>query len=146
MKEAIKNEEVEEFGLDDLIEAEERESKEKLAEEEKPDDDELEKARAFAEKINMVFLFGVNKAVCPSVETIDDVIDREAGNEALLPLALSMGGTTPEWMIEFMAKYDPYIKAGVYMGMTVYTASKIEKALKEQAEKEPEKDSDNGEK
>lgn len=144
MSEAISNQENEDFNLDDLIEAEARETKEQQEEEAKPDQSELERARAFAEKLNAVFLFGVSKAVCPSVENIDDIVNREEGNEALTPLALEMGGTVPPWLSEFLAKYDPYIKAGIYAGMTVFTAAKIEKHLQEEAEKAAKEARENG--
>lgn len=134
--------EVEELGLDDLIEAEEKEQAQAQFEEDQPDQTELERARIFAEKLNMGFLFGVNKMVCPSVESIDDIVNREAGTEALTPLALEMGGTTPPWLVEFLQKYDPYIKAGIYMGMTVYTASQVEKQIRAEQEKEAENGSE----
>lgn len=143
MSEVVENE-VEEFGLDDLIEAEEKERADEALEAEQPSQSELERAQAFAEKLNAGFLFGVSKFVCPSVESIDEVIDREAGTEALTPLAMEMGGTMPPWMAEFLAKYDPYIKAGVYMGMTVYTASQIEKQLQAQAEEAEQGGNDGG--
>ena len=128
----------EEFGLDDLIDEESKERAAEALEAEQPSKSEQQRAEEFAAKLNAGFLFGVNKVVCPSVERIDDIVDREAGNEALTPLALEMGGTIPPWLAEFMKKYDPYIKAGVYMGMTVYAASQIEKAI--QAEKEAQSD------
>lgn len=138
--------ESEEFGIDDLIKEEEKEQAEQQAEAEKPDNSDLEKARLFAEKMNTGFLFGVNKMVCPSVEAIDDFVDREAGVDALTPLALSMGGAAPDWVVEFMQKYQPYIAAGMYMGMTIYTASQMEKMIIAEAEAANSKKDDTGEK
>ncbi|WP_250655047.1 hypothetical protein [Alkalimarinus coralli] len=121
-------EENEEFGLDDLIEAESVEAANQAQAENEPSVDELERARAFAEKLNGGFLWGVDRFVCPSAN-IDELIDREAGTEALTPLALEMGGTMPPWLAEALKKYDPYIKAGTYMGVTIWTAQQIEKQI-----------------
>lgn len=137
-------EENEEFGLDDLIEAEGVEAANQAKAENEPGIDELEKARLFAEKLNSGFLWGVDRFVCPSAN-INELIDRDAGTEALTPLALEMGGTMPAWLAEALKKYDPYIKAGTYMGVTIWTANQIEKQMQaENEQKQPEHPADNG--
>lgn len=139
-----KNEQTEEFSLSDLKEEEERLEAEQEALENQPDQSEIERARAFAEKLNTGFLFGVNRLVCPSVVDIDEVVDREAGNEALLPLAMELGGDVPPWVLAFQEKYGPWIKAGVYMGTTIYTLKKVEMMLQEEAEKAKKADEQGG--
>ena len=129
MNEAVEIVENDEFGIDDLIEAEETEKAQAQAEAARPDDAELQKARLLAEKMNAGFLFGVNKLVCPSVDDLEQLIDREAGNDALLPLAMELGGEVPPWLVALQEKYGPWIGAGMYMGTTIYTLKKAEKQL-----------------
>lgn len=142
--------EEEAHGLDDLIgdlEAEEQteqRQREKEAEQaEKLTAEQEAKVRAMAERINSGFLFVVDRAVCPSVP-VDQVADREKGNEAFYPLAKELGGEMPEWLAEFLDKYNPYIKAGVYMGMTIYTARICETAAVEAAENAEAEGGDSG--
>lgn len=95
-----------------------------------PDPDEVERARKLAEKMNASFLWAVNRTQCPHV-AIDELVDREKGNEAFEPLAEKWGGEVPPWL-EAM---QPYIAAGVYMGTTIITARQAEAAVIEQAER-----------
>lgn len=127
-------------GLDSLIQdAEQDEINQQRAEEAaaheaaQPSDFELEKARMFAKQMNTVFLFAVDKAVCPSV-SIHEHVEREDGEEAFLPLAQAMGGEIPPWLARLLADYAPYIGAGMYMGTTVFMARKLEREF--QAEQE----------
>lgn len=131
-------------GLDDLMEelGKEEAEKAKAEQEEKeqaeqPSQSDMEKAKALASRMNDGFLWVVDKTVCPSVP-IDDVADREKGVEAMLPLALEFGGEVPPFVLVLMKKYGPYIKAGVYMGSTIYAAkateAAIQKALAEQGQ------------
>lgn len=151
MNEAIEAVENEEFGLDDLIEAEEKESEQKQREsaqqqeeESKPDNFELEKARLLASKMNWGFLFAVNKLVCPSIDNIDEYIDREAGNEAFVPLALEMGGEVPEWVLTLQKKYGPYFVAGAYAAGTIYSLKQVEKQIKQAENEAPEAPKNDG--
>ncbi len=137
-------------GLDDLIgdleteEQTEQRQREKEAEQaEKLTAEQEAKVRAMAARLNGGFLFVVDKAVCPSVP-VDKIADRDKGNEAFYPLAKELNGEMPQWMAEFIEKYNPYIKAGVYMGMTIYTARKCEAAAVEAAEMEGAEGAENG--
>lgn len=122
-------------GLDELIGEWEAAEQAEQAEAEKLTPDQEAAARKFAEKMNTGFLWVVQKTQCPHVD-IEQLVDREAGNEALLPLAEAWGGETPPWLAALMEKYDPYIKAGWYMGMTIYTAKQAEAYVVEQAKKQ----------
>lgn len=127
-------------GLDDLIseldysEAEQARADEQAQREaEQPSASEEERARAFAARMNMIFLSLVGKTVCPSVP-VTEVVSFEKGAESLYPLALELGGDMPPWLAALLAQYGPYITAGIYMGTTIYTARAMEQAAREAAE------------
>ena len=99
-------------------------------------------AEALAARINGGFLWLVNRTQCPHV-SIDEFVDRQAGNDAFLPLAEKWGGEVPPWM----AALEPYIAAGVYMGTTIVTAKQKEAQVIEQArqaQQEKQERADNG--
>lgn len=123
MTEAVQNEnhDLEEPGLDDLINEWEDDQAEAEAEANKATPEDLEKARKLAEKMNGGFLWMVNRTQCPHVQ-LDQVIDREQGDEAFLPLAEKFGGEVPPWL----AQFEPYIAAGIYMGSVIITARAAE--------------------
>jgi hypothetical protein len=98
--------------------------------ESQPTADEVARAAALAARINSGFLWLVNRTQCPHV-SIDEIVDRKAGNEAFLPLAEKWGGEVPPWL----AALEPYIAAGVYMGTTIVTAKQVEAQILAQAEK-----------
>jgi hypothetical protein len=96
--------------------------------ENQPSKAEQQQAEALAARINTGFLWLVNRTQCPHVH-IDDIVNREAGNDAFLPLAEKWGGEVPPWM----AALEPYIAAGVYMGSTIVTAKQVEAQVIEDA-------------
>lgn len=104
------------------------EQAEQQAEENQPSREEIERARKLAEKMNGGFLWVVNRTQCPHVD-IDQIVNREAGNEAFEPLAERWGGEVPAWLQQF----EPYIAAGVYMATTIATARQVERQVIEKA-------------
>ena len=142
MTEAVdmENPDLEETGLDDLIEEWEAEQGEKEAEANKASPEDLEKARKLAEKMNGGFLWMVNRTQCPHVQ-LDQVIDREQGDEAFLPLAEKFGGEVPPWL----AQFEPYIAAGIYMGSVIITARAAEGQALELIEQQKQGAEDGGE-
>jgi hypothetical protein len=96
--------------------------------ENQPTPDEAAAAAALAARINGGFLWLVNRTQCPHVD-IDELVNREKGNEAFLPLAEKWGGEVPPWL----AVLEPYIAAGVYMGTTIVTAKQVEAQIVAQA-------------
>lgn len=131
---AVPVEEQEGAGLDDMIQEWEQQEAEAEAEASKLDPEQQERARKLAEKINGGFLKVVKYTQAPHVE-LEQIIDREKGNEAFLPLAEEFGGEVPPWLAAMLEKYDPYIKAGWYMGTTIYAARKAEAQVVEYLEK-----------
>lgn len=132
-------------GLDDLIDQEqvneeqqEHEDQQELINADQPTSDEVERAKQMAAMINDKFLVGVNFVCCPSV-AIDQIADREKGNEAFFPLALKHGGEVPPWLLTLYKDWMPYIGAAYYMGKTIAVARKVEAAIQEQAEEEHKK-------
>lgn len=126
--------------LEDLAQEWDAEQAEAEAEASKPDPDEIEKARALAERMNGGFLWMVNRTQCPHVK-IDEIVEREKGDDAFLPLAEKWGGEVPEWLQQF----SPYIGAGVYMATTIITARQVERQILEQAEKQAREAGQHGE-
>ena len=120
--------EVDGEGLDEMIRDYEAEQAEAEAEANQPDPEDTERARKMAEKMNAGFLWAVKATQCPHVD-IDQVIDREAGNEAFIPLAERWGGEVPEWVQAMMDQYHPYIAAGWYMGTAIIKARQAEAAV-----------------
>lgn len=127
--------EVDGEGLDEMIRDYEAEQAEAEAEANQPDPEEEERARKLAEKINSGFLKAVKFTQAPHVD-IEQIVDREKGNEAFLPLAQEFGGEVPPWLAAMIEKYDPYIKAGWYMGTTIYAARKAEAQVLEYLERQ----------
>ncbi|MFL1484904.1 hypothetical protein [Marinobacter sp. LN3S78] len=125
MTDDVVEEQQEGAGLDDMIQEYEAEQAEAEAEAKQPDPEEQERARKLAEKMNNGFLWAVRATQCPHVE-IDKVVDREAGNEAFVPLAERWGGEVPEWIQALLDQYQPYIAAGWYMGSAIYKARQAE--------------------
>ena len=135
--EAVKAEQdaQEQHGVLELIEEEEREEAEQAEREEAEqaelqreiDAQKLEQARAKAEWINFYFIEGVDRFVAPSVD-VRDLVDTDQGIEKLTPLAMEMGDP-PEWVLKLHKEYAPYIKAGLYMGSTVFMAMRAERAV-----------------
>lgn len=152
MTEAVQTESqtLEEPGLDDLINEWEDDQAEAEAEANKATPEDLEKARKLAEKINGGFLWAVNKTQSPSVDLCkltdqegNPLIDQEKGTEAFLPLAEKFGGEVPPWL----AQFEPYIKAGMYMGGVIITARQVEAQVAAQlARQESMKGGQDGEK
>lgn len=108
-------------GLDDMIEQWEDEQAAEEAKANEPTPEDKEKAEKLAKKMNTGFLWIVNRTQCPHVK-IDQVIDRDEGDEAFEALAERWGGEVPEWL----QRFEPYIAAGVYMGTAVVTARQAE--------------------
>lgn len=119
-------------GLDAMLAEWEDEVAATEAADAQPTKDEIERARKLAEKMNSGFLWIVNRTQCPHVK-IDQVIDREEGDEAFQALAERWGGEVPEWM----QRFEPYVAAGLYMGTAIVTARQAEaqavEILKQQA-------------
>lgn len=137
-------------GLDELIQEEEGNLEQEAAKREAAEEKakqltqaQIEKAKVLAARMNGVFLFAVDKAVCPSVP-VSDIVDRAKGDAALLPLAMSWGGEMPDWLERFLEQYQPYIAAGVYMGTTIYTARRVEIAIRQQAEDQAKQEQQDG--
>lgn len=107
--------------LDDYLAEHEAETAAAEAEADKLDPAEIEKARKLAEKMNAGFLWIVNRTQCPHVK-IDQVIDRDEGDEAFQALAERWGGEVPAWL----QRFEPYVAAGVYMGTAIVTARQAE--------------------
>lgn len=120
--------------VDSLIS--EWEAEESLAEEQAQELDpkEREKVEALARKMNGGFLWVVKRTQAPHVD-IDAVIDREKGDQAMIPLAEKFGGEIPEWIKPLM----PYVEAGVYMGTTIATAREAERQVLEHLAREQQK-------
>ena len=114
--------------LDDLEQEWREQQAEAEAKESQPSKEDVERARALAEKMNDGFLWLVNRTQCPHV-AIDEIVDRKKGVEAFEPLAERWGGEVPEWLQQF----SPYIGAGVYMATTIITARQVERQVIEQA-------------
>jgi len=108
-------------GLDDFIQEWEDDQAEAEAEANKVSPEDKEKVRAMAAKMDDGFLWLVTRTQCPHVQ-LDQMVDREKGREAFMPLAEKFGGEVPPWMIQF----EPYIAAGMYMGGVIMTARKAE--------------------
>lgn len=108
--------------LEDLEQEWSQEQAEVEAKENEPTKAEKEKAEKLARKLNSGFLYVVNRTACPHVK-VDQVIDREEGDQAFQDLAERWGGEVPEWL----ARWEPYIAAGVYMGTTIATARQAER-------------------
>jgi hypothetical protein len=122
--------EQEEDGLDDLVQEWESEKADAEAEASRPSAEEERRAKELAERMNAGFLWIVNRTQCPHVD-IEEIVDREKGNEAFEPLAEKWGGEVPAWVQQF----SPYIGAGVYMATTIVTARQIERQMVEEAER-----------
>ena len=133
--EAVAHQEPDTEDLDELIDQAQAEEQAEQDAAEALSEAEKERARELARKINDGFLWVVDRTQCPSA-SIDELTDREQGVEALTPLAEEWGGEIPDWLRALLDKYDPYIKAGWYMGMTIYTARAVERQIQEQAEKQ----------
>lgn len=132
MSEETQNAEIYEGETLDELEQEWQEQKaDQEAEANQPDPEETQRAEALAEKINASFLWIVNRTQCPHVN-IDEIVNREQGNEAFVPLAEKWGGEVPPWM----EALQPYLAAGVYMGTTIVTARQVERQIMEQAERQ----------
>jgi len=117
--------------LDDLAQEWEAEQADQEAEANQPDPEETRRAEALAKQINGSFLWIVNRTQCPHVN-IEEIVKREQGDEAFLPLAEKWGGEVPPWM----EALQPYLAAGVYMGTTIVTARQVERQILEQAERQ----------
>lgn len=116
--------------LDELESEWQAEQASQEAQANQPDPEEIRQAEELAKRINGGFLWVVNRTQCPHVN-IDEIVDREQGDEAFLPLAEKWGGEVPEWL----QALQPYIAAGVYMGSTIITARQIERQMLEEAER-----------
>ena len=117
--------------LDELEQEWQAEQESQQAEANRPDPEELRQAEQLAKRINAGFLWAVNRTQCPHVN-IDEIVNREQGDEAFIPLAEKWGGEVPEWV----QALQPYIAAGVYMGSTIITARQIERQIIEEAERQ----------
>jgi hypothetical protein len=144
MSEKAVHEEQEGPGLDELMEQYKEEQTEAERLENQPDKAEIEQARKLAEKMNSSFLWVVNRTQCPHV-AINELVEKEQGDEAFLGLAEKWGGEMPPWL----EALQPYIAAGVYMGVTISTARAAESQVIAAARAEQAKQqqgADNGEK
>lgn len=131
--EPIENTDADGPGLDDLIEEWESEQADAEAEASRPKPEDVEKARRLAEKMNGGFLWVVNRTQCPHVE-LRQLVDPDQGAEAFIPLAEKFGGEVPPWL----AQFEPYITAGVYMGSVIITARAAEAQALAMIEKQQE--------
>lgn len=138
--EVIEADQDEKHGLDSMVEKEEQHSQEqqkKQAEDDEkskhPSPEELERATRLARRINAGFLFGVDNAVCPSVD-VYSVVDSEVGDEAFIPLALAFDGDIPDWLKEMVEQWMPYAGAGWYMYKAISGARRAELEARAQAE------------
>lgn len=129
--------------LDDLEQEWQAEQAEAEAEANKPDPKEQERARELAKKINGGFLKVVKHTQCPHVD-IDQLIDREKGDTAFIPLAEKYGGEMPPWAVAIMKKYEAEIAAGAYMASTIYHARKAEREVVEYLKKQKQQQQEGG--
>lgn len=120
--------------VDSLISEWEAEEGQAEAEANRLSPEEERKVREMAEKLNGGFLFLVKKTQCPHVD-LDAVIDREKGDQAMMPLAEKFGGEVPDWIRPFI----PYFEAGIYMGTTIATAREAERQVLEHLAREQQK-------
>lgn len=126
--ELVEDIEAEGESLDDLQQEWQNENDKARAIEDQPSDEEKKRAAVLAARINGGFLFLVSRTQCPHVD-ISELVDREQGDSAFLPLAEKWGGEVPPWF----AAFEPYIAAGIYMGTTIVTARQVEAQVIEQA-------------
>lgn len=117
--------------LDDLEQEWHQTQADAEAAENEPSPEEEKRARELAERMNAGFLWIVNRTQCPHVN-IEEIVDRQKGNEAFEPLAEKWGGEVPAWIQQF----SPYIGAGVYMATTIITARQVERQILEEAAKQ----------
>lgn len=119
--EAVEAVEAEGADLDSMLDEWEADQAEAEAEANRPDPEELEKARRLAEKMNSGFLWMVHKTQAPHVD-LKQVIDQQEGVEAFTPIAEKWGGEVPAWIVQF----QPYIGAGLYIGTAIAQARAAE--------------------
>jgi hypothetical protein len=123
-------EQQDEHGLDEFIADYEQSEAEQARIDAKPDASEVKRAEALAEKMNGSFLWLVNRTQCPHV-ALKEMVNKEEGEAAFYGLAEKWGGEVPPWM----EAVQPYIAAGVYMGVTIAVARDAEAAVIDAAKK-----------
>lgn len=114
----------EDHGLGPFIEEFEAQEAEQARIDAEPDAAEAARAAKLAEKMNGSFLWLVNRTQCPHV-ALKEMVSQEEGEAAFLGLAEKWGGEVPAWM----EAVQPYIAAGVYMGVTIAVARDAEAAV-----------------
>jgi len=94
----------------------------------------VKRAEALAAKMNGSFLWMVNRTQCPHV-ALKEMVNQQEGEDAFYGLAEKWGGEVPAWM----EAVQPYIAAGVYMGVTIAVARDAEASVVEAAKQQAQK-------
>lgn len=121
-----------EFTLDDMMGELDQPTPEQASEQRKADKEQAElkelQAQEFAAQINNTFWWVMGTgAMFPNAVDLIDEDQKQAGVEALLPLARKTGGQMPPWMTQMLKKYDWAIAAGMYFVPTVRQLAVMEK-------------------
>jgi len=128
------SEQEEEHGLGEFIEEFEAQEAEQERINSQPDASEVKRAEALAAKMNGSFLWLVNRTQCPHV-ALKEMVNQQEGEDAFYGLAEKWGGEVPAWM----EAVQPYIAAGVYMGVTIAVARDAEASVVEAAKQQAQK-------
>lgn len=127
-----------EFTLDDMMGDLDQPTPEQAKAQSKAEKEQAElkerQARVFADQINGTFwwVMGTGPMFPNAVELIDDD-KKQAGVDALLPLARKTGGQMPPWLVQMLEKYDWAIAAGMYFVPTVRELAVLERKAIESA-------------
>lgn len=127
----------EQQALEDAEKQKKEDEAKREAEANEPSDEQKERARYLAQMGAHGYANLLGRFACPSVANVESLVDTEAGEAALYPLALQNSGDMPPWvmkLLELKEEYQPWIQAGMWAGSSYLAVRKAELLIRQAEE------------